>query len=160
MSPYWRYGNAGIGSVLIRFYAILQDQRYLTLADKAARYATSKFAGFPGQFMGLSGMGEFLLDMYRFTGCTHYRDEALKIAAGVLLYAVPEQQGTAFPGDELMRLSTDYGTGSAGIGMFLRRLLQPGSRLFHDLLLEDLVVGREGVLPAVEAERSYLQCAR
>lgn len=159
-SPYWRYGSAGIGSVLIRFYAILQDQRYLMLADKAARYATTKFAGFPGQFMGLSGMGEFLLDMYRFTGRTHYRDEALEIAAGVLLYAVPEQQGTAFPGEELMRLSTDYGTGSAGIGMFLRRLLQPGSRLFHDLLLEDLVVGREGVLPAVEAERSYLQCAR
>jgi len=158
LSPYWRYGNAGIGSVLIRFYSILKSERYLRLAHKAACYTASKYAGFPGQFMGLSGMGEYLLDMYHFTGDSHYRNEAMKIAAGVLLYAVPEPQGTAFPGEELLRLSTDYGTGSAGIGMFLQRLLQPANRLFHDLHSDDLAVGPEGVRPQVES-LDY-ECAR
>jgi hypothetical protein len=31
-----------------------------------------------------------------------------------------------------MRVSTDFGTGSAGIGMFLLRLLEPKPRLFFD----------------------------
>ncbi len=160
MSPYWRYGNAGIGSVLIRFYSMLKNPRYLEYAEKAARYTASKYAGFPGQFMGLSGMGEFLLDMHRFTGDPDYRSEALKIAAGVLLYAVPEPQGTAFPGEELLRLSTDYGTGSAGIGMFLQRILQPGNRLFHDLLWDDLTVGQDRTGPLVEVESLDYECAR
>ena len=145
---------------MIRFYAILGTQKYLVLADKAARYAATKYAGFPGQFMGLSGMGEFLLDMYRFTGDIHYRDEARKIASGVLLFAVPEPQGIAFPGEELMRMATDYATGSAGIGLFLSRLLQPRSRLFHDLHLDEYVLGHEGVVDEMEAERQDLLCAR
>jgi serine/threonine protein kinase len=159
-SPYWRYGNAGIGSVLIRFYAILKSQRYLEFADKAARYAAGKFAGFPGQFMGLSGIGEFLLDMYRFTGDQKYIHEAQRVASGVLLYAVPKPHGTAFPGEELIRLSTDYGTGSAGIGMFLQRLLRPADRLFHDLRLDHLAVGREGLRSLVEVQSLDNLCAR
>jgi hypothetical protein len=158
-SPYWRYGNGGIGSALIRFHAILRDQRYLDLAGKAAAYAATRFATFAGQFVGLSGMGEFLLDMYRFTGDPHYREEAQRVAAGILLYAVPEPAGIGFPGDELVRLTTDFGAGSAGIGMFFHRLLHPGDRLFHDLGLNGIAVGHEGAPSAGEAERLEYQCA-
>jgi hypothetical protein len=158
-SPYWRYGNGGVGAVLIRFHAILRDGRYLDLAGRAASYAATRFATFPGQFVGLTGMGEFLLDMYRFTGDSHYLKEAQRIAGGILLYAVPEPEGLAFPGDELLRLSTDYGAGSAGIGMFFQRLVRPTDRLFHDLDLKGLAVGHEGVRPESEGEKLECQCA-
>ncbi len=103
-------------------------------------------------------MGEFLLDMYRFTGDPRYRKEAQRIASGVLLYAVPEPVGIGFPGDELLRLGTDFGSGSAGVGIFLQRLLRPGERLFHDLDLNDLAIGHEGVRPEAKAERLEFQC--
>src|SRR5262249_40875900 len=118
-----------------------------------------RFATFAGQFVGLSGMGEFLLDMYRFTGDPRYRKEAQRIAGGILLYAVPEPAGIGFPGDELLRLGTDYGAGSAGVAMFFQRLLRPGDRLFHDLDLNGLAVGHEGAPPEGEAERLEYQCA-
>ena len=133
LSPYWRYGAAGVGSALIRFAAALDDERYLDLAVKAARYSSAKYVVFPGQFIGLSGMGEFLLDMHRFTGDERYLHDARRLAESILLFRIPRPGGVAFPGEELIRLSTDYGTGSAGIGSFLLRLLTPGDRIFYEL---------------------------
>ena len=132
LSPYWRYGTAGVGSALIRFAAVLDDERYRDLAVKAARYSSAKYVVYPGQFVGLSGMGEFLLDMYRFTGDQRHLRDARRLAETILLFRVPRPAGVAFPGEELIRLSTDYGTGSAGIGSFLLRLLTPGDRIFYE----------------------------
>lgn len=132
LSPYWRYGAAGVGSVLIRYHAVLGGDDYLRLAQEAARYAAAKYTVFPGQLSGLAGMGEFLLDMARLTGEEHYLHEAWKLAEGIFLFRVETEQGIAFPGEELVRLSTDYATGSAGIGMFLRRLLSPGPRFLFE----------------------------
>src|SRR5262249_36783205 len=78
--PYWRFGSAGIGSVLIRFAAILGDARYRDLAEKAANSVVVKYAVFPGQFAGLTGIGEFLVDMYHFTGDEKYLNDACKVA--------------------------------------------------------------------------------
>jgi len=136
--PYWRFGSSGIGSVLIRFAAILGDSRYRLIAEKAANHAATKYAVFPGQFLGLSGIGEFFIDMYRFTGQQEYLNEAFRIADGVRLYQIRRPEGIAFPGEELLRICTDYGTGSAGVGMFLHRLLEPDRRrrLFYELDLK------------------------
>jgi hypothetical protein len=46
-----------------------------------------------------------------------------------------ERRGIAFPGDSLSRLSCDYGTGSAGIALFLNRLL---GRQKSDFMLDPL----------------------
>jgi serine/threonine protein kinase len=130
--PYWRFGCAGIGSVLIRFAASLGDARYRDLAEKAANSAALKYTVFPGQFAGLTGIGEFLLDMYYFTGEEKYLNDAFRLADGVLLFQIKRPEGTAWPGEEILRISTDYGTGSAGVGMFLHRLLEPAGRMFFD----------------------------
>lgn len=132
ISPYWRYGAAGIGSVLVRFHHVLKEDRYLRLAEKAARYVATKYAVLPGQFVGLSGMGEFLLDMHHFTGAASYLEDAWRLADGVLLYRAARGTAIAFPGEELVRLSTDFGTGSAGVGHFLLRLSRPGGRLYYE----------------------------
>lgn len=137
ISPYWRHGAAGVGSVLIRYAEALGSSYYRELAEKAARYVAAKYAVFPGQFVGLSGMGEFLLDMYHLTSDPAYLQDAWRIAEGLLLFRTERPQGVVFPGEELIRLSTDFGTGSAGVGLFLARLLQPGGRLFYDFELTD-----------------------
>jgi serine/threonine protein kinase len=130
--PYWRFGSAGVGSALIRFYEILKEDRYRDLAARAARYGSTKYAAFPGQFYGLSGIGELLLDMYSATGDRTYLDDAHQVAKKILLYQINTNGGVAFPGEELLKISNDLGTGSAGVGLFLSRLLKQGKRFFYD----------------------------
>jgi serine/threonine protein kinase len=130
--PYWRFGSAGVGSALIRFYEILKKDNYRDLAARAARYGSTKYAVLPGQFYGLSGIGELLLDLYSVTGDRTYLDDAHQVARKILLYEISTNGGVAFPGEELLRISNDLGTGSAGVGLFLSRLLKHGRRFFYD----------------------------
>jgi len=131
--PYWLHGSGGIGSALIRFFAALQDPKYLDLAERAANAAFSRFCVLPSQFEGLSGIGEFMLDMHIFTGQARYRELAFEIAKSVLCYQIERPAGCAFPGRYLLRISNDYGYGTAGVGCFLNRLINVKSRRFHDL---------------------------
>jgi hypothetical protein len=132
-SPYWLHGGCGIGSVLIRFYRALKDERYLQIARDIARANYSRFAVLPGQFEGLSGIGEFMLDMSELSGDEEFDIKAQKIVESVLLYGVAQRGTMAFPGRFLLRLSTDFGYGSSGIGIFLGRFATRTGRLLHDL---------------------------
>lgn len=132
LSPYWRSGNAGIGCTLIRFATLLRDDRYAQLAARTANYTTLRFTVLPGQFVGMSGIGEFLIDMYMFTDESRYLQQAQFLAANLTLFGTKQPEGLAFPGDGLFRLCNDYGGGSAGIGMFLNRLQNPKMHFLYD----------------------------
>jgi lantibiotic modifying enzyme len=136
--PYWIHGSAGIGSTLIRFSHWLGIKRYEILAREIAEDTIVKYAFIPSLFEGLAGIGEFALDMFQFTGDESYRLKALDIADTILWFKINKPQGVAYPGRWLTRISCDYGTGSAGIGLFLKRLLVPGRRVAVDLDLEKL----------------------
>lgn len=131
--PYWIYGAAGIGAVLIRFFALLGDTKYLGLARRAANAAYARFTVLPSQFEGLSGIGELMLDMFLNTGEEEYLRKSYDIAKSVLNYRIETPEGVAFPGRYLLRISNDHAYGSAGVASFLHRLIAPGLRRFHDL---------------------------
>ncbi|WP_405442120.1 lanthionine synthetase C family protein [Streptomyces avidinii] len=133
MYPYWIHGGAGVGSVLVRFHDLLGIERYGDLARRVADDTFVKYSYSPGLFEGLAGIGEFMLDMYSFTGEREYRDRARDIAGTILWFRVENEHGIAFPGRWLNRIAHDYATGSAGIGMFLSRLVSPSERAFVDL---------------------------
>jgi serine/threonine protein kinase len=124
--PYWRFGSAGIGSSLLRYYAYLGTDRYRSLLTRIFIDTNRRYAVFPGRFLGLAGLGDFMLDMHEFTRDDSYRAAAAKVADAIMQFAV-ERHGTAFPGDMLSRLCCDYGTGSAGIALFMNRLLRRGN---------------------------------
>jgi lantibiotic modifying enzyme len=132
--PYWLFGGAGIGSVALRFYRLLHDPQYLSVAERAARGAFTLFSALPGQLEGLSGIGELFIDMYSATADSHYLGGALSIASTVRVYGIPtEDGGLAFPGRSLNRISTDFGYGAAGIAAFLNRIATVRARHFHDM---------------------------
>ncbi|MCX5176139.1 lanthionine synthetase C family protein [Streptomyces virginiae] len=133
MYPYWIQGAAGVGSVLVRFHQLLGIDRYGDLARRVADDTFVKYAYNPGLFEGLAGIGEFMLDMYRCSGDQDYWNKACDIAETILWFRVEDDDGTAFPGRWLNRITHDYATGSAGIGMFLSRLVEPRERDFVDL---------------------------
>lgn len=132
--PYWRFGSAGIGSVVLRFYSFLGGEHYKQVLDKIYVDTDRKYAVLPGKFSGLAGIGDFLLDLYDFSGDAKYLKSAQRAAEGLAHYRV-DREGTAFPGDCLSRLCCDYGTGSAGIALFLSRL---DGRRGADFMLDSL----------------------
>jgi hypothetical protein len=120
--PYWRSGSAGIGGVVLRFYRLLGEQRYHSILEKVFIDVDRRYTVSPGRFMGLAGLGDSVLDMYEFSGESRYLHSAWEIAKSVIRFRV-DRIGVAFPGDFLSRLCCDFGTGSAGVALFLNRLL-------------------------------------
>ena len=131
-TPYWRIGSAGIGAIALRFHAVLGDDEYLSMAHKIANYLEGKYAVFPTNFTGMVGLGSFFMDMHLRTGEARFREEARRFVDRIMLFALKRPAGIVFPGEEFIRISTDYGTGSAGTGVFLHRLLTGSGVPFLD----------------------------
>ncbi len=143
--PYWGHGAAGVGTAAIRFHHALGDDRYAEAARSIADSAFCKWTILPSQVEGVSGIAEFMLDMFDFTGEQEYRDRAATIADTILWYAIERPNGIVFPGRWLSRVSTDFATGSAGIGLFLLRLVRRGPRFLVDM--DDPVPSNEATPP-------------
>lgn len=136
-SPHTKYGSAGVGSVALRLYSVTGKLRFKKFAERCAFTVSTRCTNKLWQDWGLSGFGEFLIDAFIFLGSANYLNTAFYLAEGLLPYRIFQPEGIAFPGEELLRISCDFGLGSAGIGMFLYRLLNPASRRF--LLLDELL---------------------
>ncbi len=78
-----------------------------------------------GKITGLAVSESYSWDMFYFLQDDKYINAAYHIAEAILPYAIPKPEGVAFPGTELLRISCDFALGSAGIGWFLHRLLNP-----------------------------------
>jgi serine/threonine protein kinase len=139
VTPYWRYGSVGVGAAILRYYLVTRNPKLWEVVERIILDADRKYAIFPSQFFGLAGLGEFFIDMAHFNpdNPAHIAS-AWKAAAGALLFKLERPEGIAFPGEQLMRISCDYGTGSAGIGLFLHRLVHGGPAPF---MLDELLSG-------------------
>jgi hypothetical protein len=146
--PYWRYGSAGIGMVILRYYRLLKLPDYKRILGGIVLDTSRKYAVFPGFFIGLAGIGEFLLDYYQITGESEGLTGAGRVAAGLSLFRIDRPDGLAYPGERLRRICCDFGTGSAGVGHFLHRLASQSEGAFH---LDELF--HEGGVEADHAHR-------
>ena len=122
--PYLKGGSAGIGMVIGQFLAHRPDAQYsegtfAEAADKIATAASAAYYAQPGLFSGRAGLLCFLADRDRTS--PRVRDHVTRLA----WHAVPYEGGMAFPGDMLLRLSMDLGTGTAGVLLSLSVALAP-----------------------------------
>lgn len=131
ITPYWRWGSAGIGIAILRYNAALPDEPYAAVLSRILLDCDRKFSIFSGQHLGLAGIGEFLLDLAQWG---HEPEEALaaarKVLSGALLFRIQRPEGVAFPGESRTRLCCDYATGSAGVASFIHRYLSGGPPVF------------------------------
>jgi serine/threonine protein kinase len=148
--PYWRSGSAGIGVVAARFQRIVDSPRYHSMLERIFIDTDRKYAVFPGRFTGLAGLGDFLLDMHNLSGEKRFLESANKVAEGIMHFRV-QRNGTAFPGELSSRLCCDYGTGSAGIALFLNRLL---GRSGSDFMIDELFQGSARCLSTAKHPRN------
>ncbi|WP_113702805.1 class III lanthionine synthetase LanKC [Nonomuraea lactucae] len=126
--PYLDEGSAGIGLVLTR-YLSHRDDPGLTTALAALRLVAG--AGFfvqPGLFTGRAGIIAALADDSRDQAVDTVVDTAVDTVVdaqvkGLRWHALPYGGGLAFAGDQLLRLSMDFATGTAGVLFALGSLL-------------------------------------
>jgi hypothetical protein len=137
VTPYWRWGSAGIGMMMLRYRKALGESTWDSALEGLLIDVDRKYTLFPGRSFGLAGIGEFFLDLAHL-GWSHEigRRGARKALSGIMLFQLKRSGGIAFPGESLSRISCDFNTGSAGIAHFLHRLHNGGPPAF---MLDELL---------------------
>ena len=124
--PYLAGGSAGIGMVIGQFTAHRRNEALAGAARAIGLAASSGLYAQAGLFNGRAGMIAYLAGA---------RDNSGQQAAGRVIgahvdrlawHAVRYAEGLAFPGDMLLRLSMDLGTGTAGVLLGTAAALAPG----------------------------------
>lgn len=112
--PYLADGSVGIGMVLGDYLAHRADERFAAAAAAIRRTARCGFYIEPGLFWGRSGM---IVHLARDTaaGRTDDRDVVDSHIRRLAWHAMTHKGHLAFPGEELLRLSMDLATGTAGV---------------------------------------------
>ncbi len=123
LTHYWLDGTAGVISTLIRYWALTKSEQYWELLSALIPDIDRKYTAFPGLFRGLAGLINSMLDVVKFTGDEKLLQSASRSAEGLCLFAMQRPSGLAFPGEQLFRISTDFSSGSIGVGLVVKRLL-------------------------------------
>jgi hypothetical protein len=115
--PYLDEGSVGIGLVLARYLAHREDEAFAVALDELRSVTRSRYFVQSGLFTGRAG-----LIACRAMGPDHPAgsgqdpDPVLaELIRGLRWHALPYGGGLAFPGDQLLRLSMDFATGTAGV---------------------------------------------
>ncbi|MDJ0385041.1 class III lanthionine synthetase LanKC [Streptomyces sp. G-G2] len=111
--PYLGAGSVGIGMVLDDWLGHGSEPRFEQARLEIVRAAQATFYAQPGLFRGAAGMVLYLARTTTPGPGTRAGDLARQIDA-LARHAVPYQGHLAFPGEQLMRLSMDLSTGTAG----------------------------------------------
>lgn len=139
-SHYWADGSAGVCTSLVRYWSVFKDETYKEILDGLLPDTFRDQTAFPTLFIGLAGLANLQLDMYDFTNDPEYINQAYRITKGIFRFQLEKPNGIAFPGEQLLRISTDFGSGTAGIALVLSRLANPENRFQNfNFLLDDLL---------------------
>lgn len=143
MYPYLAHGSAGVGTAVLRYFAVTRKPEYLEITRRIDHAVSQKYSVAPGLFNGLAGLGNYLLDAAEFLSDDKYVGLARRAAEGLTCFEVPREKGLAFPGEGLMTLNTGFASGSSGIALFLHRLGTGGPtfNLMPDALIHQYLGG-------------------
>ncbi|ADB31540.1 serine/threonine protein kinase [Kribbella flavida DSM 17836] len=122
--PYLEEGSAGIALVLDRYLRHRPDDELATALEPLRKVTRCGYFVQPGLFMGRAGV---LLAAAQLEPSA-----SEQLIAGLGWHSLPYGDGLAFPGNQLLRLSMDVATGSAGVLLALGAALheQPAALPF------------------------------
>jgi serine/threonine protein kinase len=107
--PYLAHGSAGIGIVIDQLLRHRNDERLAEASAAISLAAQSPFYAQSGLFAGRAGIIRYL------AGRDPEGEQLSTQIRNLAWHAVPFRERLAFPGDQLLRLSMDLATGSAGV---------------------------------------------
>jgi hypothetical protein len=146
--PSWCNGSSGMGTAFLRASLATGEPTFRRAAEAAARAGLrERWLSTAGQCHGLAGDAELLLDLAALPARPIQpgdpaRQAALAAAEALLLQrrTPATGTGTVFADDSGATVSAGFGTGLAGTGAFLLRLVAGGPR---PLMLDQLFSGGE-----------------
>jgi tRNA A-37 threonylcarbamoyl transferase component Bud32 len=111
--PYLGAGSVGIGMVLDDYAAHRRDETFDQARREIVRAAQATFYAQPGLFRGAAGM---VLHLARTTtgGPGTTAEDVRRQIRSLAWHAMSYEGRLAFPGEQMMRLSMDLSTGTAG----------------------------------------------
>ncbi len=112
--PYIGSGAAGVGLVLARLGQNMDISRYEETLARIAKSTTAEFCVQSTFMNGRAGFVYFLSKMVA-SGRTQYREALERQVERLRLHAVHRGVGIYFPGEQVLRCSTDWASGSAGV---------------------------------------------
>ncbi|MEU7976536.1 class III lanthionine synthetase LanKC, partial [Micromonospora sp. NPDC049089] len=115
--PYLAHGSVGIGLVLDQYLRHRADEQFVEASAGVRLAARSPFYAQSGLFAGRAGIIAYLAASTDAADRLELRAQVDRLA----WHALPYREGTAFPGEQLLRLSMDFGTGTAGVLYALAR---------------------------------------
>ncbi|MGH3912425.1 MAG: class III lanthionine synthetase LanKC [Pseudonocardiaceae bacterium] len=118
--PYLDMGSVGLGLVLDEYLVRRDDEQFAEALRGIERAASSTMYVLPGLFSGRAGI---LLYLAGRSSAPITDPRVAKQVRGLAWHALPFADGMAFPGTELMRLSMDLATGTAGVLLALGAVL-------------------------------------
>lgn len=141
--PYLADGTVGIGCVLDDYLAFRQDEEFAEASARIRPAAKGRFYTQTGLFHGRAGMILYLSRRHR--PGTAGRDPVVAAHVRRLSWHALRYAGhLAFPGDQLLRLSMDLATGTAGV------LLALGAALHEAAVQLPFLDVRGSARPATE----------
>jgi hypothetical protein len=111
--PYLGEGSVGIALVLHRYLSHRADEEFATALDGLRRVTRCGFFVMPGLFRGRSGLLAAHAMLTRAGG--EPDAQTTELIRWLAWHSLPYGGGLAFPGEQLMRLSMDFATGTAGV---------------------------------------------
>ncbi|TDD89492.1 hypothetical protein E1293_04595, partial [Actinomadura darangshiensis] len=133
MGASWCQGMSGVATAFLRAGLAFDDHTYMDLAARTVRACAlvAPRAWVTSQCCGLAGIGDALIDVAQATGDDTYWRHAEDMAELMLIRAGGPHDRPIFPGNDLDVQAFTWGTGTAGVLSFLRRLhTRSGPRLW------------------------------
>ncbi len=130
--PYLEIGSTGIGVVLRDYLAYRPDSPLTAIEPGIARACDVDFVIQPGLFNGRAGLITYLARLLDADVDLGDLDAAAVLDRQIrrlMWHAVSYKGHLAFPGDQLLRLSMDLASGSAGVLLALNAALGTGTGL-------------------------------
>ncbi|TGA95725.1 class III lanthionine synthetase LanKC [Streptomyces sp. MZ04] len=121
--PYLGDGSVGIGMVIDDYLAHRDDAGFEAARPGILATARSRFCVQPGLFQGRAGL---LLHLNRSTAPGITPEDVAAQIQGLGWFAMPYAGQLAFPGNQMLRLSMDLHTGTAGCLLALAAALGDG----------------------------------
>ncbi|OLE22748.1 MAG: hypothetical protein AUG49_18070 [Catenulispora sp. 13_1_20CM_3_70_7] len=149
---HWCSGSSGVGTFLIRLWAVTGRDRYRELAELAAAAVwRTRWYCTPAACHGLAGNAQFLLDLADLLNEDRYRTWAEDLVVCAHTRALVRDGCLVVPNESLADVTVDYQTGLTGFLDLLLRLGDGGRRLWMPELQHPAAFWTGAIRPAALA---------
>lgn len=125
VSPYLTNGTTGVLHTLLRYWKITKDEDVLHIINRLLKDLDRSITPFPSLGQGMAGIVNILIDVVLILEDEEYISKIEQYLLSISKYEVQhtKSNNSSMPGEQLLRISNDFITGSAGVLCTIKRYI-------------------------------------